>query len=288
MNALRIRNIFLFSITSEYKCEGKKLGVEIENVRKDVRMRAESDPIMSNAWLLIYLIPILAIIMGVLSVLFIIITGAMPGPPSPPAPTALAVFPLVIVAGLLGIISFIVSIILRYKLVNRRNTHFKRQSFLYEDLISAVKTIAGKKGVDITVGLSACDRTVREARAEETEKSAVLWAILSAIPWIGTLIEWYINYFLMKDLYKHERREDGFLEDVSKVLSKTDVAFSLPKRREATPDRSFVLYLILTIITLGLFGIYWIYVLLKDPNEHFRYHVQVEDELLSALETIAI
>ena len=265
--------------------EGKKLGVEIENVRKDVRMRAESDPIMSNAWLLIYLVPVFAIITGVLSFLFMTITAAMPGPPGPPVPAALSI---VMVAVLLGIISFIVSIILRYKLVKRRNTHFKRQSFLYEDLTSAVKTTAEKKGVDVKVGLSACDRTVREARAEETEKSAVLWAILSAIPWIGTLAEWYINYFLMKDLYKHERREDGLWEDVSKVLNKTDVTFSLPRRREVTPDRSFVLYLILTIITLGLFGIYWVYVLLKDPNEHFKYHVQVEDELLSALETVAI
>jgi len=270
------------------KSRGEKLSVEIEDLKKDVRMRPESDPIMSNAWLLIYLVPIFAIIMGVLSFFFMIITARVVGPPGTPAPPALAAIPLVIIAVLLGIISFIVSIILRYKLVKRRNTHFKRQSFLYEDLISAAKTMAEKKGVDVEVGLSACSRTVREARAEETEKSAVLWAILSAIPWIGVLAEWYINYFLMKDFYTHERREEGFWEDMSKVLSKCDVPFSLPRRTEVTPDRSFVLYLILTIITLGLFGIYWLYILLKDPNEHFKYHIQVEDELLSALESVTL
>jgi len=46
-------------------------------VRKDIRMRPESDPIMSNACLLIYLVPIFVIIMGVLSFFFMIITAAM-------------------------------------------------------------------------------------------------------------------------------------------------------------------------------------------------------------------
>jgi len=258
-------------------------------MRKDIGMRAESDPMMSNAWLLVYLIPILAIILGVLAAVFWAITTApmLLGPPSPPGPE-LIVAPFVIwiaLVYLLGIVGFIVSIVLIYKLVKRRSTHFKRQQFLIEDVISALRTLAKKKEVNVEVELSSCERTVREVRAEETEKDAVLWAILSAIV---ILAHWYVNYFLMKDFYKHERREDGFWEDVKSVLNKCGVTFSLPRRTEVLPDRSFVLYLILTIITLGLFGIYWLYVLLKDSNEHFKYHIQIEDELLSALESVAI
>jgi len=274
------------------------LSVEIENVRKDVRMRAESDPMMSNAWLLVYLIPVIvAVAVFITFFLSIMIYNVEmgtypPGPTVPPGPTYSPVFPFVpvlfgwaVLLLLLGVIGFIVSLILRYKLVKRRNTHFNRQQFLFEDVTSAVRTIAEKKGVDVEVGLSSCNRTVREARAEETEKGAVLWAILSAIIFLA---EWYVSYFLMKDFYKHERREDGFWEDLKSVLNKIGVTVSLPRRMEATPDRSFVLYLILTIITVGLFGIYWLYVLLKDPNEHFKYHIQVEDELLSALESVTI
>ena len=79
-----------------------------------------------------------------------------------------------------------------------------------------------------------------------------------------------------------------FLEDISKVLGKCGITFSLPRRTVVLPDRSFVLYLILTIITLGLFGIYWLYVLLKDPNEHFKHHILVEDQLFGQLESLAI
>jgi hypothetical protein len=156
---------------------------------------------------------------------------------------------------------------------------------LFEDITKAVKAIAEKKGVDAEVGLSSLERTVREARAEETDKGAVLWAILSAVIFIA---EWYINYFLMKDFYTHERREDGFWEDLGKVSDKLGVKFSAPRRSEILPNRSFVLYLILSIITLGLFRIYWLYVLLKDPNEHFKYHIQAEDHLLSTLESVKL
>ena len=265
----------------------KKLSVPVENLRKDIRMRDESDPIMSTAWILVYLIPIFAAITAILTVFYaVFVAMTTPWVPGEPYTVDLPLLgALTALLWLLVIIAFIVSIILRYKLVKRRNTHFKRQIFLFEDIVAEVKAITAKKGVDVEIGLASCERTVREARAEETEKSAVLWAILSAFIFLA---EWYINYFLMKDFYKHERREDGFWEDLSKTLDKCGITFSMPRRTEATPNRSFVLYLIVTIITLGLFGIYWLYVLLKDPNEHFKYHMQIEDQLLSTLESVAI
>lgn len=255
------------------------MSAPIEDLRKDIRMRDEADPKMSNAWLIIYLIPIFAIIIGLVSLLFSVMLLPTLGPEAA-LPALVGIF----LVPLLALISFVVSIILTYKLVKRRNTHFKRQSFLFEDLINAVKSLATKKKVDVEVGLSSCERTVRETKAEETEKSAALWAILSAVVFLAT---WYVYYFLMKDFYKHERREDGFWEDIGKVLDKCDIKFSAPRRTEILPNRSFVLYLILNIITAGLFGIYWLYVLLKDPNEHFKYHIQIEDELLSTLESLA-
>jgi hypothetical protein len=263
------------------------LSVEIENVRKDIRMRVETDSMMSSVWILVYLLPILLAILLVIAfvvVVFSVVSFPTTSPSGQPITTTQFV-PLFTFIGLvyaLVIVSFVVNIILIYKLVRRRNTHFKRQNFLFEDVVAATKALATKKGVDVEVSLSSCDRTVREAKAEETEKGAVLWAILAAFLFPAI---WYVWYFLMKDFYKHERREDGFWEDIGRTLDKTGIKFSVPRRTEPLSERSFALYLILTIITLGWFGIYWLYVLLKDPNQHFKYHLQVEDQLLSGLET---
>jgi hypothetical protein len=92
----------------------------------------------------------------------------------------------------------------------------------------------------------------------------------------------------MKDFYMHERREDNFWEDLGRTMTKLDTAFSPPRRTETTPDRDFVLYLILLIVTMGFFGVYWIYVLLNDPNEHFNYHKCAEKQLLDTLGSIEV
>ncbi|MDH5624043.1 MAG: hypothetical protein OEY39_06200, partial [Candidatus Bathyarchaeota archaeon] len=154
------------------------MSVPAENLRKDIRMRHESDPIMSTAWLLVYLIPIFAVIITVITVFYVVL-AAMTEPwivPEEPWVALPLLVGLIILLALLTIIAFIVFIILTYKLVRRRNTHFKRQMFLSEDIVTAVKTMAEKKGVEVEAILSSVERTMREAKAEETEKGAVLWA----------------------------------------------------------------------------------------------------------------
>jgi len=49
-------------------------------------------------------------------------------------------------------------------------------------------------------------------------------------------------------------------------------------------ERSMMLYAVLTVITFGLFGIYWLYVLIDDPNKHFVRQEAVEDALKKALQ----
>ncbi|MEM1713372.1 MAG: DUF4234 domain-containing protein [Desulfurococcaceae archaeon] len=53
------------------------------------------------------------------------------------------------------------------------------------------------------------------------------------------------------------------------------------------PDRSTLLYLILTIVT-GIFLIYWVYTLTKDPNKHFESHSVLERELVTALKQLLL
>ncbi|GAH35488.1 unnamed protein product, partial [marine sediment metagenome] len=213
---------------------------------------------MSTAWLLLYL---LLIIIGIVATGYTIISllnyfsSFDPFVPTYNYPydefaAGFVIFPWIGIM-LSGLISFVVSIVLTYMLVNRRSTHFKRQKFLSEDIIAAINSLAKKKEIDVETSLSPVERSVREANVEETEKSAILWAILSAfVPFV----QLYVYYFLMNDFYRHEQREDGFWEDLGRAMNKLGINFSVPRRTEAMPNRSFVLYLILTIITMGLFG----------------------------------
>src|SRR6266571_3111249 len=259
----------------------REMSVVLENLRRDARMRVESDSYMSAAWVIV---PILPIVGGILFFTAIFLTAFSGGfATTPPTPGTTPTF----AAGFFGLLALfyigtfvvvILYVIMLYKLVKRRNAHFNRQRFLYEDLINMAKELASKKGVDLSLPLNNLDRTHREAMVEETEKSAALWAILTLVTGIAAL---YIFYFLMKDFFKHERKEEMFIEDLNRALVTTGITVNLPRRTVPIPDRSFILYFILTLVTVGLFQIYWLYVLLEDPNNHFRQQALIEDTIIS-------
>ncbi len=258
-----------------------RLPALLESVRIESRRREETDRVVSVAWVFA---PIVAIVVLVLTfvALFAFAFAFMPGT-SPGVLDPLVAGGFAGVFGLFALVG-IIFIYLYYVLIKRRNLHFARQVRLLQAAVPLLREAAQSKGVDVEARLVPVERSLREAQDEEAEKSAVLWVVLSLVTGIAGI---YIFYFLMRDFHRHERREDGLIEDIGHVLSDLG-QMELPRRVDPVPRRSFALYFILTIITLGIFEIYWIYTLIKDPNTHFREQAKLETELLSRLEALAV
>ncbi len=257
------------------------MSIALENLRQDLRTRVESDPQMSAAWAIVPLIPL---IVGILvGVSFVVLLSQLPvttGTTSKAAAVTIvglffAIFLLYVAIFVVGIIF----VILLFKLVKRRNTHFNRQTFVFEDLIGAAKQLAAKKGVDVSLHVNYLERNVREAKFDELEKNATLYAILSLFP----IFNYYVYYFLMKDFFRHERREDQYVAGLTNLLATLGIPMNLPRRTSPVPDRSFAVYLIVSLITGGIFSIYWVYVLVTDPNNHFRQQAMIEDTVMAQL-----
>ena len=230
---------------------------------------------MSGIWAIV---PLLPVVIGVLTTIaFISLTLSLATAPttttSSSAGVALFGFLSLLYVG--QFIFIIFAALMVFFLVRRRNLHFNRQILLYEDLVSISRELASKKNVDVSFLINNMDRSLREARLEEVEKSATLWAL---IPSLGLI---YSGYFLLKDFYKHERREDLFVQDLLRTLYQLGVPINLPYRNPPIPDRSFALYFVLTLITGGIFGVYWVYVLVSDPNNHFRQQMSIEDTVMA-------
>ncbi|HEV2119870.1 MAG TPA: DUF4234 domain-containing protein [Candidatus Bathyarchaeia archaeon] len=267
----------------------------------------ENDPQMSTGWIAFPLFLIISII-----VLFIIILAEIFGYIfSLPTGTAFSYvdFLRTIALTLLvySLVAFVLNIAISYmiyKLVRRRNTHFARQTLLYEDLASAAEELATKKGerTEASIGLNNLERIAREARVYETEKNAALWVMLTlagtSLPFVALattsaspgllplLAVLYVYYFLMKDFFRHERREDQFIRELLGVLTISGVHVSLPFRNPPLSERSFAVYIVLSIVTLGFFWVYWVYVLLNDPNNHFRQQAMIEDTLMAQMNAL--
>jgi len=178
---------------------------------------------------------------------------------------------------IIAIVATAINVYVVYKWVNRRNEHFKRQRLLFRAITDYLKS----KGCEV----SRLEPINMEMEVEENERSAVLWALIQFVPYVGGFLLLYVYHFLNKDFWKHERREDQFLNALSSILAKHGVNFTYV-RIHTIPDRSTLLYVILLFVTIGLFGLYWVYTLTKDPNNHFMEHRMWEDTLLNALRSL--
>jgi uncharacterized membrane protein len=237
---------------------------------------------MSGAWAIV---PLLPIIVGIVATVlfFAFLFSSLASVPGGRITNSTAVglvgafFGALVVDYVSYFVVLILVAVLVFKLVSRRNAHFNRQILLQEDLVSMAREMATKRGVDVSILLNNMERNVKEARLEETEKNATLYAIVGPLVWV------YAGYFLMKDFFRHERREDQFINDMLRTSNALGVPINFPYRNPPIPDRSFALYFVLTLITASIFGVYWVYVLVTDPNNHFRQQMLMEDTIMAQL-----
>ena len=135
-----------------------------------------------------------------------------------------------------------------YFSVDRRNRHFQRQ----EEFERRVAAFYKKEWSPTSV----------------PERNAKLWAasIILILPVFA------IAYFLSKDLLEHEKRQRDFL-----------VAFY--PERNYVPQRILIRNCaLITVATLGLGVVYWLYKLVNVDNNHFKEQHHIEHEILKLME----
>jgi len=183
----------------------------------------------------------------------------------------------------------IYAIYVHYKLIERQQAHFKRMARFNDDLFKLVDEQAEETGKqeELSTDISELRTLNDEFQRLQSgkERSPALWIILSILT-LGILF-FYVLYFLNKDLIEHQAAEAEYIEKASFLLNKLGIGKHPVTVEQVVPDRSFPLYLFLTIITFGLFDFYWSYVRIKDPNEHFLEHRRFEDQLLAVIRTAA-
>jgi hypothetical protein len=140
-----------------------------------------------------------------------------------------------------------------YRLVEGRNRHFQHEAEL-ENQVAAYLKSRGKEP-PATINLF-------------KKRNAKAWAasIVLIIP------VFVIVYLLSKDLLVHERNQELFLAS----------AFTNPMFMTQTiPIKTYVL---ITIVTLGVGVVYWLYKVVNLYNAHFKAQLQVEKEVSRLME----
>ena len=228
---------------------------------KRYHMDAERIDYIMPIWL-----PFIQIILGIIAA-FVLLAGAL-------SQSEEGAYASLGVVGLLIVIAAILTLYVVYKWIDRRNKHFER-AILFYTTAAELATELGLPRAD------ALHSRVEEMKVRYERRSPIVWAILySLVPFVS----FYVLHFLTKDFREHSLTEKLIYTEFYDAFSKTGRSLRYrPDEYPLTPERNTILYIILSIIT-GIFLIYWVYVVTKDPNEHFRNHRLIEGELIKAFE----
>ncbi|MCJ7763257.1 hypothetical protein MUP38_07395 [Candidatus Bathyarchaeota archaeon] len=139
-----------------------------------------------------------------------------------------------------------------YRLIDSRNRHFRREATL-EQQINQWLIKQGKEALVPTCAVG---------------MKAKAWAasIIFIIP------AFVITYYLSRDLQAHEKHQDMFL------------AKAFPERMFMPQTIPIKKYALITIVTLGVGGVYWLYRVVNLYNTHFKAQWKVEKEIARLME----
>jgi hypothetical protein len=140
-----------------------------------------------------------------------------------------------------------------HRLIESRNKHFRREA----DLEKQIAALLRKQGKELP-----------EAPDGFAEMNAKAWtvSIILVIP------AFVITYLLSRDLLRHEQRQDVIL------------AAALPERMFMPQTIPIKKYVLLTIVTLGLGLVYWLYKIVNMYNAHFKIQWEIEKEIAKLME----
>ena len=140
-----------------------------------------------------------------------------------------------------------------YRLIDSRNKHFQRERELEKQISQWLKQ-----------------------KEKEPKKYTEYPAPMNATAWAASIIliipAFLVTYYLSKDLRAHEEHQDVFL------------ASAFPERMFMPQTIPIRKYAIITIVTLGVGGIYWLYKIINMYNAHFKAQWKVEKEIARLME----
>jgi NADH:ubiquinone oxidoreductase subunit 5 (subunit L)/multisubunit Na+/H+ antiporter MnhA subunit len=139
-----------------------------------------------------------------------------------------------------------------YLLIERRNKHFARQKELEDLVVVHLKD----RGVDLKL-----------EKTNSAERNSLVWT-LSIVLIFPIFI---IAYLLSKDLVLHEEKQRMLFGSL------------LQEKNFEVQSINIKRCLLLTVITLGLGIVYWLYKIFNSYNRHFKEQWMMEDKIFELL-----
>lgn len=297
----------------EVRVENAAISAELGELREAISRRGRTDRRLP---------PLAAVVPFVITMLFaIVLVGAvfgkildydLSGGDMPTEEEILGDMDSYIVAAIaFNVMFYAAYAALAYLMVDRANRHLERETVVMNAVGKVLWKLGGARA-------PANDPWGREQildwrAAYGVRRDPRLWAALIALPLIGSLAEdsailtgdfdlsdslqtvslpimlvhivlmFYFLHTVSEDTWKHDQAWTDFARGTKVALARAGATAGSLDEGVPLPKKPTGLFVVISFITLGLFAVYWWYVAVKDPNEHYDKQAAFEDQLVAML-----
>jgi hypothetical protein len=176
-----------------------------------------------------------------------------------------------------------------YRLFWRSVEHNKRRLEVLDaaTMLAWERATAAGRGDELTPRFQAVASHVSELRRLTTEfREPALWALIA---YVSSGIGQIVGYvFLDQDLVRHERAEQAAEQELAAICATLGASVALPAAGPTKQQHSYVGRVVATLLTCGLYSLWWLYNLMVEGNDHQRRNWASDDAWWTASDALAV
>jgi len=182
-----------------------------------------------------------------------------------------------------GLYSFYVT----YQLMRRSRDHNLRRIELLDAATSfawqQTETRGLSAGLQPNFGRISAELAVLRQKSTEFRDPTV-WTLLSLL---GSTIVHVIMFIILDgDLVSHDRAEGAIESELSAIYAQLGVTVPPPDPTRMKEKHQYAMRVVVTLVTCGLYFLWWEYDVMTEGNRHFEHNWRWEDGLVAAVQQL--
>jgi hypothetical protein len=174
-----------------------------------------------------------------------------------------------------------------YQLVRRSRDHNARRMEMLDAATTLAWEQAQAKGAaeDVRPSFERIAQQMSVLRNLSTQfRDPIIWVLICAFTGgIGTII---IYILLDGDLVTHDHAEGAIEAELSTVYTRLGAPVPAPNPARLKGRHNYVARVIVTLLTCGIYNLWWMYDLMVEGNRHYEENWQWEDALAQSVQQL--
>jgi hypothetical protein len=175
-----------------------------------------------------------------------------------------------------------------YQLVRRSRDHNARRIEMLDAATTFAWQQAEAQGVanDLQPNFSRISAELGILRQQATQfRDPVVWMLLSLVA--AGIVHIIVYVLLDGDLVAHDRAEGAIEHELSTIYARLGAAVPPPDPSRLKEKHNYVGRIVATVLTCGLYALWWEYDVMTEGNTHYDHNWRWEDGLAASVQQLA-